>query len=411
MTCYSFSRVGLYNQCPKKFQYRYLDHVEVEWGSSPDLILWISVHETLEWLYKQVNIFIIPTKEETLSKFHELWDKWIEEAWEGLIYKWDQTDSDYIRRWEHYIESYYNKYAPFEWIKVIWTELQLYFTLQEEGEEEWRSFWWKVDRLDKEWEDTFVINDYKTNIYLPPEQKEDYKEQLTLYALWVKEKYGKYLKKIKAKLHYLHFDITDEWEVTDDLIQPIKERYEKIIDEIEKKKLLYEQNPNDKNIFPTKSNSFCKYCEYLNECPLFNHLLQEDEPISGWEIWETTVKRLVDEYAEITSNIWKETKKKDNIKEVLIEYADSKWYEQLFWNENNMKITKTWNYSMKDKPALKKYLIEKWVFNEVWDVSRSSVTKMVEDGTIDEKTAKELLEYKDSWRVSISKKKEEKENE
>jgi hypothetical protein len=32
------------------------------------------VHGALEWLYKQVNIFIIPTKEETLAKFHELWD-------------------------------------------------------------------------------------------------------------------------------------------------------------------------------------------------------------------------------------------------------------------------------------------------------------------------------------------------
>jgi hypothetical protein len=35
------------------------------------------------------------------------------------------------------------------------------------------------------------------------------------------------------------------------LIQPIKERYEKAIDEIENKKEQYEHNPNDKNIFPT----------------------------------------------------------------------------------------------------------------------------------------------------------------
>jgi hypothetical protein len=95
----------------------------------------------------------------------------------------------------------------------------------------------------------------------------------------------------------------------------------------------------------------------------------------------------------------------------LIEYADSKWYEQLFGNENNVKITKSGNYSIKDKESLKKYLIEKWVFNEVWDISRSKVTWLVEDWIIDEETAKNLLEYKDSWRVSVSKKKEEKKDE
>jgi hypothetical protein len=133
--------------------------------------------------------------------------------------------------------------------------------------------------------------------------------------------------------------------------------------------------------------------------------------LDGWVLWETTVKRLVDEYAKISKQISQETKEKDTIKEVLIEYADSKWYEQLFGNENNMKITKTGNYSMKDKSALKQYLIDKWLFNEIWEVSWWKVNGLVEDWTIDDETAKELLEYKDSWRVSVSKKKEEKTDE
>ena len=63
---------------------------------------------------------------------------------------------------------------------------------------------------------------------------------------------------------------------------------------------------------------------------------------------------------------------------------------------------------MKDKAKLKEYLIGKWVFNEVWDISWGKINWLVEDWTIDDETAKELLEYKDSYRVSISKKKEEK---
>jgi hypothetical protein len=39
MVVYSFSQINLYEQCPKKYQYRYLDGLEREFETSPDLIL------------------------------------------------------------------------------------------------------------------------------------------------------------------------------------------------------------------------------------------------------------------------------------------------------------------------------------------------------------------------------------
>ena len=60
MVVYSFSQINLYEQCPKKYQYRYLDGLEREFETSPDLILWTSVHGALERLYQQVNIYKIP---------------------------------------------------------------------------------------------------------------------------------------------------------------------------------------------------------------------------------------------------------------------------------------------------------------------------------------------------------------
>ena len=71
--------------------------------------------------------------------------------------------------------------------------MKLYFTLngEENCDENKKSFFWIIDRLDKEDDGTFIINDYKTNKNLPPEDKEEYIEQLTLYALWIRQKYGK----------------------------------------------------------------------------------------------------------------------------------------------------------------------------------------------------------------------------
>ncbi|MBO4204133.1 PD-(D/E)XK nuclease family protein [bacterium] len=70
----------MYQQCPKKYQFQYIDKLEKEFKSSPDLILGTSVHSCLEWLYQQVNVFRIPTKEEVLNKFHEIWEKEIKEV-------------------------------------------------------------------------------------------------------------------------------------------------------------------------------------------------------------------------------------------------------------------------------------------------------------------------------------------
>ena len=89
--------------------------------------------------------------------------------------------------------NYYDKYSPFEHISVVATEASIVFALtnppvlrttpplqkEDKNEIKFRGF---IDRLDKEG-DVFVINDYKTNKNLPPESKEEYREQLTLYGL------------------------------------------------------------------------------------------------------------------------------------------------------------------------------------------------------------------------------------
>jgi hypothetical protein len=70
-----------------------------------------------------------------------------------------------------------------------------------------------------------VINDYKTNKNLPTQDKEHYFEQLSLYAIGISQKYAKYYKTIRARLFYLHFDIIDEREVTQEIMDKVKNKY------------------------------------------------------------------------------------------------------------------------------------------------------------------------------------------
>ncbi len=402
MVVYSFSQINLYNQCPKKYQFRYLDGLEREFETSPDLILWTSVHWALEWLYQQVSILNTPIKADVLWKFHQLWNDSIAEAGEKLIYKWDQHEDDYLRRWEKYLESYYDKYSPFKDTTVIATESMMNFSLDKDTGSESKQFRWIIDRLDKDSEWNFIINDYKTNKKLPPEGDDEYREQLTLYAYWVQQKYGKYLKNIKARILYLHFDITDEWEISQESIDNIVLKYTSAINKIENSRFDY--NMWVKDAFPTNQNSYCKYCEYQNVCPLWQHLSIEDEIINGGDLWETTIKKLIDQYAEYAQKATEATKEKDAIKDIIVDYAEKKWLEQLFWEKYKISVSKTYNYSAKDLNALKDFLKEKNLIDEASDIPYYKINALVKNEKLSSQEIQTYLDKKDSWRLSPWKK-------
>lgn len=378
MPIYSFSQTNLFEQCPRKYQYKYIDKIEKEFESSPDLILWQSVHGALERLYNQVNIFKIPNKDDLLEKFKILRDSEFEKLKneeKEIKIKGDQTLDDYLRRGNEYLKTYYDKFYPFEGIKIVSTEDNIIFSLDEN-----KKFRGIIDRLDKTSDDTFVINDYKTNKNLPSQDKEHYFEQLSLYALWISQKYAKYYKKIKARLFYLHFDIIDEREVTDEIINNVKMKYSWIIDAIENKKFAY--NMWDKKSFECKENPLCKYCEYMSICPLRAHMKFDDE-IVAWELGEKTIKGLVDEYVSLSKAESESKAQKENIKEILIDYVNKHDVLKLFGNQSKLSISKIENISVKDKEVLREILDKLGLLDDVMEIDRFKLMKLIKDWKID----------------------------
>ncbi|MEI6118158.1 MAG: PD-(D/E)XK nuclease family protein [bacterium] len=171
------------------------------------------------------------------------------------------------------------------------------------------------------------MNDYKTNKNLPPESKEEYREQLTLYGLGVQQNYAKYFKNIKARLHYLHFDVMDEWEITDELLTTVTKKYADTILDIEDKKFHY--NMGDKKCFEPKENVYCTYCEYYSLCPLWAHLKFDDEVV-GSDLGPKTVKGLVDEYVALSKQESQAKNDKELIKVLLVEYLEKNNLLKLF---------------------------------------------------------------------------------
>ena len=377
MARYSVSQIQVYMQCPLKYRYRYVDKIPTsEFVETTDTLLWTLVHESLQNLYNSINVFKVPTKEEFILDYYALREKKEKETsenwWEILNHHTDLTIDDFKRRWEMYLSRYYDTHAPFDDIQVISTEKQISFQL-----EEWINFLWFIDRLDKIW-DTFVINDYKTNKNLPTEEKEQYVEQLTLYWLWIQQKYAKYFKNLKAKLYFLHFDIEDEREITQNKLDEIKVKYINIIKEIEQNKLQYAMW--SKKIFEANQSFLCAWCDYQSVCPLFSVVNSDDEV--EWELSDKSITALVDEFVEICDKISELEKEKESLKWIFQRYVikkdpnDEKSDFILSGTDWNVKITKTLKMNVIDKDKFLEKIKSLWLFEEYADIPWQNVNKL-----------------------------------
>ncbi len=386
MSRYSVSQIQVYLQCPLKYRYRYIDKVPTpEFVETTDTLLWTLVHESLQNLYNNINIFKTPTKEEFIADYYGLRSKkekeTVENWWEILNHHADLTIDDFKRRWEFYLSRYYDKHAPFKDLQVISTEKQISFQL-----DEWINFLGFIDRLDKVW-DTFIINDYKTNKNLPTEEKDQYIEQLTLYWLWIQQKYAKYFKNLKAKLYFLHFDIEDEWEITQDKLAEIKNKYLNIIKEIEQNKVQYAMW--SKKIFEANQSSLCVWCDYQSICPLFTAINSDDEV--EWELSDKSIVALVDQFVEVSNKISELEKEKDWLKLIFQKYVmkkdpnDEKSDFIINGSDCDVKVTKSPKMNVVDKDRFLQKVKDLWLFEEYADISRQNVNNL----------------FLKSWKVSL----------
>lgn len=398
MSKYSFSRIQTYKQCPLKYRFKYIDRIkDQDFTLTADLLLGSAVHYALEKLYEEVSNFKSVDEQKLLEFFYSYWNSEVESleaSGEWLLVRDGTKEEDFQLRGEEYLKTYYEKYSPFDQIKVIDTEANVSFTLDEDV-----SFTGFIDRLDKDG-DTFIINDYKTNKRLPTENKESMKEQLTFYGIGVKEKYGKYFKKMKAKLYFLHFDIEDTWEITDGLLQEVTEKYRWLVKEIEAKKSKF--IAGDKDVFEVTETPLCRFCEYVSICPLFSHITSDGEALD--DISPATIRILIDEYNESATREKEAKKEKDGIKKVLIAFAKKNNFKKLYGKTCSISVSSRVNYSAIDKEELKELLEEKWFIDKVLDLNFPKLNKLIKGNEIDVESLGNTIKKSDITMLRLGKK-------
>jgi len=250
---YSHSKLETFEQCRLKYKYRYIDKIIPEVPKSIEAHLGIVIHETLEWLYKNIMEKKIPSVNDVVDFYSE---KWIEQfSSEMNIVKKEFRAEDYFNKGVEFLVNYYLKNQPFS-DNTIAVEEKIEIDLDED-----KKLIGYIDRLVNNLEkDEIEIHDYKTANSIPSKEKMENNRQLALYSLAIKEIFGKD-KNICMVWHFLSNDVKFCLRKTNEELEELRRKVVELINKIE----------STKN-FPATKSILCNWCDYRNVCEAWGHL-------------------------------------------------------------------------------------------------------------------------------------------
>lgn len=278
---FSPSKLDVYKNCPRRYQYRYVDRV-ARARKTPETALGTAVHAAFEELYGRVSGGQIPVLEETASFF----DKAFDEEWDGSVQIRDGrfTKEDWRRVGREGVESYHRAHSPFTEDRTVAVEKRVGFPLEVEGREyRLEGF---VDRLALAPDGAFEIHDYKTSKSLPSQGDVDGDWQLALYELAVRREWPD-VREVRLKWHYVRHGKTLTSVRGEADRQRLRAEASALIARIKA----------DRSFEPVPG-ALCDWCEYRDLCPVFAHEVRVAALPASQRCKDDGV-RLVDALAEV----------------------------------------------------------------------------------------------------------------
>lgn len=278
---FSPSKLSVYQNCPKRYQYRYVDKISRR-RKTPETVVGVAVHSAFEELYAQVTGGKVPT----LPELQEIYARELEAEWDETVVEKDArfAKADWKKVGHDCVELYYEGHKPFSEDRTVAIEKRVGFPILVDGREyRIEGF---VDRLALSPDGAFEIVDYKTAKSLPNQQHADEDWQLALYELAVRREWPD-TKEVRLKWHYVRHGKT--------LVS--------VRDEAARAKLLADAAAlisaiKHDHVFEPNPSALCDWCEYRDLCPLFRDEYRV-AALPAAERAKDGPVRLVARYAEI----------------------------------------------------------------------------------------------------------------
>lgn len=310
MATYSHTRLGTFEQCPRKYWYAYVAKVKVEAAETIEAFLGQRVHESLEELYRRALNGQIMNSADLVDDFNAAW----KEHWhsEVLIVDRRYKKADFQRVGHKALQAYHARYWPFDQSQTL--ALECLIKLDLDGTGRYRMVGY-VDRLAQRADGTYEIHDYKTNKGLPTQSDVDQNRQLALYHMGVKGQWKDALA-VDLVWHFVRFDKEIRSSRTSEQLDQVRRQCVGLIDQIE-------SLGQDESAFSTCKTRLCNWCPYQELCPATRHAATVSK-LPAKQFKADDGVRLVDQLVQLDM-------KRDTLKGQLnaIDAEEEKLYEQI----------------------------------------------------------------------------------
>ncbi len=285
----SHSSISMYQTCPQKWKFRYID--KVPQLPKPYFSFGKSVHAGLEFLFSKANE-TFPTIEALITSYR---NQWLSEGYETSAQeKW------FFQEGERILKGFYIKHHH-EYKNVHQVELK--FTIDIDGV----PMLGYIDRIDEIANGKLSIVDYKTGKAFDKSRvRKD--PQLTLYQIAVREMLGKEVELLT--LYHLNsltpltvpaHPLSQEQELRSVVVQ--------VAQGISENK--FDPKPDEKG--------HCQWCDYVQICPAF-----AGKKLPGFikPVTQEPIGEMVDRYGKLALRLSELSKEKDIMEETLMAHLE-----------------------------------------------------------------------------------------
>lgn len=175
---YSYSRVTTFEQCARRYRYRYVDGVK-EGFRGIEGFMGQQVHAAIEWLHAERAASRQPSAEEAVRRYCDLWDRDRAESKAPVKVIKEGLEAEHYRRMGADLVSDFHR-TRFVGDPLKTLAVEKHFTLVLGGQFRFQGF---IDRLAQDESGCMHIIDYKTGARTPARFEGKDAEQLEAYAV------------------------------------------------------------------------------------------------------------------------------------------------------------------------------------------------------------------------------------
>lgn len=250
---YSVSQLKLYDQCPLRYRYYYIDYVRPA-SQSIESFVGSRVHESLEYLYQHLKISELLPIAEVVAFYCRRW----EQQWHRFVYiAYPQRNREWYRQYgEKCLRRYYVWHYPFWNPDTHIVDIEWPFTFFLDPERNYKMHG-HVDRLMWRNDNSYIIYDYKTSPQIPTQRVLARDLQPGVYQLAVNKIFPE-ARRVMVSWHYVALQKEVRPTLSEHQLELLQLRLVEKIDIIEQ----------DRDYLP-KPSPLCRQCEYRENCTAY----------------------------------------------------------------------------------------------------------------------------------------------